>query len=165
MADIRRQQEAAEGIVYELRRGPGPRPLDPEGDARYHAQVEEAKARRNEIQFSLGARLRKLARINEPARGARTQIGLSLRVLRTFINNRFPQPIRPSPYRRMHGPGSPDLSRDPLEAFADNWVDKIGQSKRKLVTARHDKRPQRDWEEERRKHEEMMRLRSLEAQG
>jgi hypothetical protein len=24
----------------------------------------------------------------------------------------------------MNGPGSPDLSRDPLEAFADGWVDK-----------------------------------------
>ncbi len=118
MAQIRHQQDEADRMVYELRRGQVPRPLDPEGDARYYAEVEETKATRNEIQLRLGKRLRELARINESARVARSQVGLSLRVLRQFISNRFPQPISPSPYRRMssvraeapgppHSPGIP----------------------------------------------------------
>lgn len=162
IAQIHEEQYEADKMVYELRRGPSPRPLDPEGDAEYSAEVEAAKAKRNEIQTRLGARLRELARINEPARIAKSQIGLSLRVLREVINNKFPQPIKPSRYWNMSGPASLDLSKDPLEAFADRWVANMGKRKPRYVSARQDRRPQRDWEEERRKHREMMRKRTLE---
>ena len=51
-------------MVKGLCRGLGLRPIDPEGDAIYHAEVEMAKARRTEIQIRLGKRLRELAQVN-----------------------------------------------------------------------------------------------------
>ncbi len=155
-------------MVYELRRGPGPRTFDPEAEARYHGEVEEAKAKRNVIQIRNGQRLRELARINEPARIAKSQVGLSLRVLREFNNTRFPQPTQPSLYRRMSGAAPLDMSKDPLEAFADSWVANIGNTKRNPVaeslrSLRRDRieRTLRDPDQERRKHKEKVRQRYL----
>lgn len=175
IAEIRVEQENARKTVYELRGpdGMSVQPLQVGRSERRAKESEEAKAERNAELIRLGEELRKIAAERAPVRLAIGQVGLSLRALRLFQDTRFPVPLKKRPFKLMSGVANPDLTQDPLKAFADRWVAGMNgrgspeaQAMRaaKAKDAAIRRRPHRDWDEEKRKHREMMRQRSLERQ-
>lgn len=115
---IRQQREEAEQMVYEFRREVGHlRPFNSEADKKRHAEAEKAKEERNKILFNTGQRLQEISLSNAPVRAAIGQIKLSIRSLRHFQENRFPQPVKKLAYRNMAGPAPIDPSKDRFRSF------------------------------------------------
>jgi len=110
--------------------------------------------------------LDEIARNNAPFRVAIGQINTSIRALRHFQENRFPQPLKESLYRHTAGPAPVDPSKDRLEVFADNWIERMGMKPEResygAIMRRLRNHPvNRDWDEEQRK----VRERSVEQLG
>lgn len=94
---IQQQRAEAEQMVYEYcREVVRLRPLSSEADKKHQAEVNKAKEEPNRNLFATVQCLEEIAQNNKPFRVAIGQIKLSIRGLRHFHENLYPQPVKES---------------------------------------------------------------------